>query len=305
LRDLVGIHRAVVGPDQLAKHRTSAMTLAGELGKSIVVDLDLGTIEITAEVLAAIDSALLHLIRNAVDHGIESPEKRIAAGKPATGTIRIGARRLDDDQIEVIVADDGRGIDFGRVRARAIERGLVDDAKAETLDRDGWIELLCTPGFSTRDQPTEISGRGVGLDSVRATALELGGGLTARSTDGIGTTWRVVLPLPHAIDDGHVLSVPGLPFPIVIEGSWQATRAPIDALVIDIAYALGIGDARSGSAHAFTRADSPAIAVLGELRGVTRIRRVVASPSNAFAEVVLIDVAEALLIRPEQVLQLG
>jgi len=119
-------------------------SLARDLGKQVEIAFELGTGEVTTEVFAAIDVATLHLVRNAVDHGIESPAQRTAAGKPPTGKIRLrgGAR---DDVFVLVVEDDGRGIDFDRVRVRAVELGLL--AESASVDRDRLVELMCAPGF--------------------------------------------------------------------------------------------------------------------------------------------------------------
>src|SRR5262249_53330201 len=154
----------------------------------VEIAFELGTGEVTTEVFAAIDVATLHLVRNAVDHGIEAPAQRTAAGKPPTGKIRLrGGTR--DDAFVLIVEDDGRGIDFDRVRTRAIELGLL--AETASVDRDRLVELMCAPGFSTRTEANEFSGRGVGLDAVRGSVLENGGSVVATSELGRGTTWTV------------------------------------------------------------------------------------------------------------------
>ena len=305
LRDLVGIQRAVVGPDQLAKHVANAQDLARELGKSIEVKLELPAIEVTTEVLAAVDLATLHLLRNAIDHGIERPDARRAAGKPDTGVIRIQAT-LEDGEVELVVADDGVGIDFARVRTLAVERGLISEDKAARLDEEDWVDLLCTPGFSTRDHASEVSGRGVGLDAVRAAAVELGGELRASSQAGKGTQWRVAFAVPQVVEEVHVLAIPSLPFPLVIDAAWKPTNRPVDAMVCDIPYALGLAQPTTGSAIAFVRPGASPIAVLCDhLRGIAKVRRLVATPPSAIGEVVLMDVAEALLIRPERLIDIG
>ncbi len=305
LRDLVGIQRAVLGPDQLTKHRAHAETLARELGKSAAVRFELPAIEVTSEVLAAVDAVVLHLVRNAIDHGIETPDARTAAGKPAVGTIRIGAR-LDDSELELTVSDDGRGIDFAKVRASALARGLVDAPTADRLEPARWIDIMCSPGFTTRDAASEISGRGVGLDAVRAAANELGGEVTANSRDGVGMTWHVTFTVPQTVEEVHVLRIANLPFPVAIDAGWHPVRAAVDAVTLDIGQALGIAEATSGSAIAFTRDHAPAISIMCEqLRGTMKAHRIVPSPATASGEVVSLDMVEALLVRPERLVNVA
>jgi two-component system chemotaxis sensor kinase CheA len=299
LRELVGIQPAVLGPQQLAKHASHAEALARELGKSVKVAVELPALEVTSEVLAAVDAATLHLVRNAVDHGIEPPDVRTAAGKPAGGAIRIAAE-LHGDELALTVSDDGRGIDFERVRAAAIERGVIDEAGAARFDAVRWIELLCAPGFSTRAQPNAISGRGVGLDAVRAAAAELDGEVTS-PRQAAGCTWRVTFHVPRVVEDCRVLRIPGLPFPIAIASAWTPTRDPVDASVIDVSSALGFSEQATGSGVAFVRDGSPPIAIVCEqLRETARVRRVIAMLPHAFSEVVSIDSVEGLLLRPER-----
>jgi two-component system, chemotaxis family, sensor kinase CheA len=301
LRELVGIQPAVLGPQQLAKHASHAESLARELGKSVKVTVELPALEVTSEVLAAVDAATLHLVRNAVDHGIEPAAARTAAGKPAGGAIRIAAQ-MQGDEVTLTVSDDGRGIDFARVQAAAIERGIIGEADAARFDRERWIELLCAPGFSTRAQASAISGRGVGLDAVRAAAGELGGDVDATSQAGAGSTWCVTFRVPRVVEDCRVLRIPGLPFPIAIASTWTPTRD--DAAVTDVSSALGFTEQPTGSGIALSREGGPAIAIIGEqLRESARVRRVIATPPHTIGEVVSIDSVEALLLRPERLVE--
>ena len=141
---------------------------------------------------------LVHLVRNAVDHGIEQPSERTAAGKPATGELELRAVR-DGDQVVVELEDDGRGIDVDAVRRAAVEQGVVDEAEAESLSREAVLDLLFHPQFSTREEVTEVSGRGVGLDVVRQTVRDLTGSVEMESTPGEGTTVRLTLPVTVAV----------------------------------------------------------------------------------------------------------
>jgi two-component system chemotaxis sensor kinase CheA len=135
-------------------------------------------------------------VRNAFDHGIEAPEERVAAGKPAEGTIRLEAFQRGN-HVVVRVSDDGRGVDVGAVRARAEARGLVSPDR--TLDPEDALELIFLPGLSTRDEVTETSGRGVGMDVVKANLAEIAGVVDVESTPGQGSRVSMTLPITLAI----------------------------------------------------------------------------------------------------------
>jgi len=154
-------------------------------------------IELDRSMLDDIADSIVHLLRNAVDHGIETPEQREAAGKPPAGSLVLSAMR-DRTAIVIRVTDDGRGIDRERVLARAKRDGIVDAAKTE-LSEDEVLRLLARPGFSTAEQVTEVSGRGVGVDAVYTRVRALGGAMNVRSVPGQGTTMTIRLPLTLAV----------------------------------------------------------------------------------------------------------
>ncbi|ARS28974.1 chemotaxis protein CheA [Sphingomonas sp. KC8] len=176
--------------------------LMTETGKKVILETTGETTEVDKGVIEKIGDPLTHMIRNAVDHGIESPEQRIAAGKPAEGTIRLSAEQKGA-RIVVRVSDDGRGIDRVRVRAKAIEKGIIS---ADAVMSDEEIDsLICAPGFSTAETISNISGRGVGMDVVRSNVEALGGRVEIHSTPGEGTTFTMALPLTLAILDGMIV----------------------------------------------------------------------------------------------------
>lgn len=176
--------------------------LSAETGKKVILDTIGETTEVDKGVLEKIGDPLTHMIRNAVDHGIESPEERIAAGKPPEGTIRLSAEQKGA-RIIVRVSDDGRGIDRVRVRAKAVEKGIITaDAVLSDEEIDG---LICAPGFSTAETISNISGRGVGMDVVRSNVEALGGRVEIHSVPGEGTTFVMGLPLTLAILDGMIV----------------------------------------------------------------------------------------------------
>ena len=301
LRDLIGIQRAIVGPAQLGKYKPSVHSLARELGKDIDLTFELGTAEVTTEVLAAVDVATLHLVRNAVDHGIEPPAARTASGKRATGTIKLRGG-VYDGELVLEVEDDGRGIDYDRVTAHAIELGLAPAGVHLELER--LVEIMCHPGFSTRTAANEISGRGVGLDAVRACVVDLGGSLTARTERGVGTTWTVKLPVPTLAVRNTAIRAPGLRFPIILDPAWQPmARAPKLPVFVDIAAAFGLAETNSISTSIwwFTNGTIELGLQCGGRPGQVDARRIVTTPAASVAEVVTVDSIEGLLVRPERI----
>ena len=170
---------------------------AHALGKQVNFSVDGKEIELDRSMLDEIGDPVVHLLRNAIDHGIELPEQRLRAGKPAAGELTLSAVR-DRSAVLIRVTDDGRGVDRGKVLARARAAGLVDPAKQELTD-DELMRLISRPGFSTADAVTDISGRGVGIDAVMARVRSLGGSVEMRSAAGEGTSVTVRLPLTLAI----------------------------------------------------------------------------------------------------------
>lgn len=166
--------------------------------KEVRLELDGGDTEIDRGVLDAIRDPLVHLVRNAIDHGIEPPAVREACGKPRAGVLRLSASHAGG-RVRLEIRDDGAGIPLERVRARALERGLVDAAHANTMSDSEWLELLFRPGFTTTERVTSVSGRGVGLDVVRDHLSAIGGTVEIRSTPLAGTTFELRLPLTLAI----------------------------------------------------------------------------------------------------------
>ena len=192
--------------------------LSVETGKQVVLETIGDMTEVDKGVIEKIGDPLTHMIRNAVDHGIESPEDRVAAGKPREGTIRLSAEQKGA-RILVRVSDDGGGIDRPRVRAKAVEKGII--AAEAVLSNEEIDQLICAPGFSTAATISNISGRGVGMDVVRSNVEALGGRVEISSVPGEGTTFTMILPLTLAILDGMVVRLAGqryvLPLAAVVE----------------------------------------------------------------------------------------
>ncbi|TRU29182.1 MAG: hybrid sensor histidine kinase/response regulator [Microcystis aeruginosa Ma_SC_T_19800800_S464] len=169
-----------------------------KLDKQAKLKVEGGDVLIDKMILEHLNSPMTHLVNNAITHGIESPQERMAKGKPALGTISVLAF-LQGNQTVITVSDDGAGIDADRVKRKAIEKGLIGDREAEHLSPQEVYELLFHPGFSTKDQADDFAGRGVGLDVVRTSLIEVRGTVTIDSVLGKGTTFTIRLPLTLSI----------------------------------------------------------------------------------------------------------
>ncbi|HUH55188.1 MAG TPA: chemotaxis protein CheA [Rhodanobacter sp.] len=178
--------------------------LERKLGKQVRLELHGENTELDKTVLEKIGDPLVHLVRNAIDHGLESPEKRRAAGKSETGTLKLNAYH-EGGNIVVQISDDGAGLNHAAIVAKAQQRGLV--AEGQELSDAEVAELIFQPGFSTAAQATDLSGRGVGMDVVRRNVRDLGGTVGVRSVTGKGSTFTIALPLTLAIIDGLVTAV--------------------------------------------------------------------------------------------------
>ena len=178
--------------------------VAQRLGKQIELKLIGEQTELDKTVLERIGDPLVHLVRNSIDHGIEMPEVRVAAGKPAAGTVHLEAFHRGS-AIIIEVSDDGQGLDSDRILAKARSRGLI--GAGETPSQEAIYELIFLPGFSTAEQTTDLSGRGVGMDVVRRNIKSLGGKIDIRSQRGQGSRFTISLPLTLAIVDGQSVCV--------------------------------------------------------------------------------------------------
>lgn len=170
--------------------------------------------EVDRRILDELRDPLMHMVRNTIDHGIEPPADRAAAGKPSQGVLRLSAAQRGD-RVLITVEDDGRGLDVGAIRATAVRRGLLPAERAESLDMSAAIDLIFHPGFSTRTTVSELSGRGVGMDVVRASVERLGGEIRVRTTPGAGTSFTITVPLTLATtrvllveDNGLTYAIP-------------------------------------------------------------------------------------------------
>jgi len=176
--------------------------------KEVEFVMEGGETELDRSVMDGLNDPLLHLIRNAVNHGIESPETREAAGKPRKGFVRLAAHR-DRDNVIIELTDDGAGVNVEKVKKKAVEKGLITQETADTLTTDQAVELLFQPGFSTADKISDISGRGVGLDVVRRSIESLKGTIRVETTPGKGSRFELLLPPTMAIVDVMIVRING------------------------------------------------------------------------------------------------
>lgn len=204
-----------------------ARQTARELDKKIQLDISDSHIELDRSVLERIGAPLEHLLRNAIGHGIESPETRRAAGKAEAGEISI-ALRQESNEIAIVIRDDGAGLDLDKLRARGIEKGLLDPAREATPEELG--ALIFAPGLSTADSVTELAGRGVGMDVVRSEITAIGGHIDTASVSGKGTTFSIFLPLTLAVAQAVLVRAGSGLFAISSAMVEQVLRVQPDAL---------------------------------------------------------------------------
>lgn len=288
------------------RHAAAARELGEQLGKQVEVRLSIHGLHVTSRVADAVDVGLLHCLRNAVDHGLEPPDERAAAGKPWCGTIRI-TTELRDHAVEVTVEDDGRGLDHGAIVQRAFEVGLIDEptrrrasaSHAQELAQ----ELLFRPGLTTAPRASRVSGRGVGLDAVRSMLHRVGGEVSAHAGASGGTRFVMRVPAPLHHVQLHVFEArPGIR--VAVPASWTVTtsRTPV-AGAIDPLEALGVADRAPGPSkhvvmlqwgalHACYTAES-------EPRLATGQRICPTAPTDPM-EVVTVQGHEVLVLRPDQ-----
>ena len=182
----------------LAKFPRMVRDLANKVGKKVNLELVGEDTELDKSVIEEIGDPLVHLIRNAIDHGVETPEERRAAGKPEEGTVRLEAAQ-EGDRIVIRISDNGRGIPVEKIKAKALSRGLVTPQEISTWGRREIVDLIFQPGFSTAEQVSDVSGRGVGMDVVRTNISRINGTVEVDTQEGHGSTVTIKLPLTIAI----------------------------------------------------------------------------------------------------------
>jgi two-component system, chemotaxis family, sensor kinase CheA len=197
--------------------------VAKHLNKEIALEIAGQNTDLDKSILDALAEPLAHLIRNAADHGIETASERAAAGKPGGGAVRLDAYH-EGDQVVIEVSDDGRGIDRDKIIRRAIERGLMSATETSRMNEAEINHLIFTPGFSTAENVTEISGRGVGLDVVKSALDNLKGSIEIETETGKGTTFRLIVPLTLASIQALLFHVAGRLYAVPIASVVEITR---------------------------------------------------------------------------------
>lgn len=282
----------------LAKHEAGARELAHALGKLVTFEFLLDPqARAPTSIIEALDTAALHLIRNAVDHGIERAEERRAASKPDDGMLRV---RCIVEQAGVVleVDDDGRGIDFPSVRASGLELGLLNP---EATPTDAELsQLLFHPGLTTRKHATSVSGRGIGLDVVHGQISGVGGTVQVASEPGKGTSWTISVPSPLRRFRVHSFSVQGVAVPLCVPVDWTIEVEAAANDTIDLVEELGIGPPTANpSTYELRRGDSIVrIGAVGQPIEA-EARWLVSTPADALAGVVSIEGVECLILKPE------
>ena len=229
LRDEV-MQMRMVPVDQIFKRFPRMVRdLAKKKGKVIEVVLEGRDIELDRTVLDEIGEPMVHLIRNCVDHGIEPADVRERAGKPGGGVIKLIARR-EKNHVDIKVVDDGGGIDPDKLRAKAVDKGLISKEDAEAMSDENALMLIFAPGFSMAEAITDISGRGVGMDVVKTSIEALGGGVSLESDVGVGTTVTLKLPLTMAIIQALLVEVAQHVYAVPISSVLETVSVPTDSI---------------------------------------------------------------------------
>lgn len=203
--------------------------IAHRLGKEVELVVEGEDTEADKNIIEALADPLIHILRNSLDHGLELPADRLAAGKPACGTLRIHAMQ-EADRFIVDVSDDGKGIDPDAIRRSAVTKGLYDEAAVQRLSDREAIHLVFMPGFSTAAAVSDLSGRGVGMDAVRTAVEKLGGTLELDSTKGRGTALRLALPLSMAVTQVMIVEADKQLFGVPTNQVVETVRVPRDAV---------------------------------------------------------------------------
>jgi two-component system chemotaxis sensor kinase CheA len=234
---LVGDLHATVGKVRLvplgamfARFPRLVREIARSLDKTVVLETTGGDVEVDKAIVDGLFEPLVHVLRNALDHGVEAADRRRAIGKPDVATIRLAAR-TEADHVVIEVGDDGAGVDPARVRDVAVHRGLLTREAAEALDDRTAVDLIFTPGFSTAAEISAVSGRGVGMDVVRDAAIRLGGKVSVESLRGRGATIRFVLPVTMVLTKVMIVTCGAERYGLALDTVMETTRVSADRIV--------------------------------------------------------------------------
>ncbi|WP_029913065.1 chemotaxis protein CheA [Caulobacter sp. UNC358MFTsu5.1] len=234
---LVGDLHATVGKVRLvalgplfARFHRLAREIARSLDKTVSLEVEGGDVEVDKTIVDGLFEPLLHVLRNAIDHGVEPADVRARAGKPAAASIRFTARAVAD-QVMIEVRDDGAGIDPAGIRALAVQRGVLTRDTADRLDDQASIDLIFTPGFSSASEVSAVSGRGVGMDVVRDAAQKLGGKVVVDSRVGKGATVRFILPVTMVLTKVMVVTCGEERYGLALDTVVETVRVPTERIV--------------------------------------------------------------------------
>lgn len=231
LQDMVMSIRMVPLSTTFVKMHRIVRDMSKKLDKEVVLDLFGEETEVDKNIIEKISDPLMHLIRNSIDHGIESEEERLEAGKSKVGNITLGAKNAGGDVL-IIIKDDGKGLNRDKIIKKANENGLLERSPAEMSDRE-IFNLILLPGFSTKENVTEFSGRGVGMDVVAKNIEAVGGAVIVESEEGIGTTMTLKIPLTLAIIEGMNIKVGDSRFTIPITAIKESFRPKMRDIIVD------------------------------------------------------------------------
>ncbi len=249
------------------KFKRIVRDLSKQVGKEVELIIEGEDVELDRTVIESIGDPLTHLVRNALDHGLETPEERQAAGKPRRGTLRLSAAHKAGSVL-IEIQDDGRGINVERVRAKALERGLFGVEELAVMNRQSILRLIMRPGFSTAAQVTDLSGRGVGMDVVASNMKRLGGSIDLESEDGQGSTMRVKLPLTLAIIPALLVTEQLRRFAIPQANLVELHRIPAHQI----------------SERIRVLGDSEMLTLRGSLLPIMRLRDILGMPDRTFVD---------------------
>jgi two-component system chemotaxis sensor kinase CheA len=229
LQEAVSLTRMQPVSSLFAKFPRLVRDLAAELGKEILLKVEGGDVELDKTILEGLSDPLTHMVRNSVDHGIEPPAARVAAGKSAAGTVTLRARH-QAGQVVIEIADDGKGLAGGKIAASALAKGLITPEQLQTMSESDKQALIFMPGVSTAEKLSNVSGRGVGMDVVKTNLDKLGGKIEIDSTHGKGSAFRIKLPLTLAIIPSLLVSDSGERFAIPQVSVGELLRIPPDQI---------------------------------------------------------------------------
>jgi two-component system sensor histidine kinase and response regulator WspE len=281
--------------DGVRRYARRVRDLGRELGKQVRLEILGGATPVDRDILEQLDAPIGHLLRNAIDHGIEAPAERVAAGKPAEGVIRLEARH-HAGLLQIIVADDGHGIDLERLRAAILARGLASAETVSQLSEAELLEFLFLPGFSLKLSVTAISGRGVGLDAVQESARQVRGIVRAATEAGQGARFQFELPLSLSVVRALLVEISGEPYALPLASIQRALKLPRSAIeMLEGQQHFSLEDRQIGLVGAHHLLGSAEAAIAGEELSVV----IIGDQRNSYGLAVDLLLAQRdLVVRP-------